>query len=202
MTPLGTGPRPIDRREAVQLVAAMLGGVLVGGSALVAGCRPGGPTTKHPLSFTEADIALLDEIAETILPATRTPGAKAAKVGEFMGLMVTDCYDERDQVIFSDGLRRLDDACRRAHSVGFTKATPAQRTALLTTLDQEQKDFMDRKKEGDASHYFRMMKELTLLGYFTSEIGSTQAQRFVPVPGRYDPCVDYHPGDRAWASPA
>src|SRR5438046_2736551 len=111
MTPLGTGPRPIDRREAVQLVAAMLGGVLVGGSALVTGCRSGRPATTNPLRFSEADVALLDEIAETILPATSTPGAKAAKVGEFMRLMVTDCYDERDQAVFSHGLRRLDDAC-------------------------------------------------------------------------------------------
>ena len=49
------------------------------------------------------------------------------------------------------------------------------------------------------AHYFRMMKELALLGYFTSEIGCTQAQRYVESPGRYDPCVPYTPGEKAWA---
>jgi hypothetical protein len=49
------------------------------------------------------------------------------------------------------------------------------------------------------NHYFRMMKELTLLGYFTSEIGYTQAQRYVESPGRFDPCVPYQAGEPAWA---
>ena len=52
------------------------------------------------------------------------------------------------------------------------------------------------------AHYFRMMKELTLLGYFTSEIGCTKAQQYVETPARFDPCVDYKPGDRAWAGHA
>ena len=52
---------------------------------------------------------------------------------------------------------------------------------------------------GEPAHYFRMIKELTLLGYFTSEIGSTQALRFAPVPGRFDPCLEYPPGERSWS---
>src|SRR5207237_156710 len=52
------------------------------------------------------------------------------------------------------------------------------------------------------AHYFRMMKELALLGYFTSEIGCTQAQRYLDAPGRYDPCIPYNPGEKAWASHA
>jgi hypothetical protein len=56
---------------------------------------------------------------------------------------------------------------------------------------------------GDApNHYFRMMKELTLLGYFTSEIGCTKAQRYVESPGRFDPCVPYTPGETSWAAHA
>lgn len=202
MTTLGTGHQPIDRRAAVHRVAAILGGTLVGGSALWTGCRAAGKTGANPATFEATDIGFLDEIAETILPATKTPGAKAAKVGEFMAVIVKDCYDERDQRVFRDGMRQLDEACRRAYSASFLKATPAKRTELLITLDREQKEFMDRKKDEEPSHYFRMMKELTLLGYFTSEIGSTQAQRFAEVPGRYDPCVEYRPGERAWASPA
>ena len=52
------------------------------------------------------------------------------------------------------------------------------------------------------THYFRMVKELSMLGYFTSEIGCKQAQRYVESPGRYDPCVPYTPGQKAWAGHA
>jgi hypothetical protein len=66
-------------------------------------------------------------------------------------------------------------------------------------LDAEQKQYQKDKKKEDPSHYFRMMKELTLLGYFTSEIGSKQARRYVPVPGRFEGCIPYKKGDKAFA---
>jgi hypothetical protein len=77
--------------------------------------------------------------------------------------------------------------------------TPQQRHDLLVKLDGEQKQFMQTKKKEDPKPYFRMMKELTLLGYFTSEIGCTQARRYVPVPGKYEGCIPYQKGDKAWA---
>jgi hypothetical protein len=239
----------IGRREAIRRVGALLGGIsFVGGSALLTACERRAPAAAGaPIGeFTLDDIALLDEIAETILPATKTPGAKAAKTGAFMALMVTDSYNATDRKIFRDGMRQLDDASRKAHNAGFMTATPQQRLALLETLDREQKAYTDardaaskaktrpdstksagskkvepflpeQRKEAapgaqagaataitaDApAHYFRMMKELALLGYFTSEIGCTQALRYVESPGRFDPCVPYVAGEKAWASHA
>ena len=58
---------------------------------------------------------------------------------------------------------------------------------------------MGAKKGDDPSHYFRMMKELALLGYFTSEIGYTRAQRYEESPGRFEPCIPYKAGERSWA---
>ena len=143
---------------------------------------------------------MLDEVAETILPETKTPGAKAAQVGPFMALMVTDTYDEGDQTIFRDGMRKLDAACQAMHRTSFMEATPPQRLALLEQLDREQKAYMDARHGDDTpAHYFRMMKELALLGYFTSEIGYTKAMRYAETPGRFDPCVPYTPGETAWA---
>jgi hypothetical protein len=77
--------------------------------------------------------------------------------------------------------------------------TPAQRTALLEQLDREQYAHVRQHPAGAGPHYFRMMKELALLGYFTSEIGYTQAMRYTETPGRFDPCVPYAPGEKAWA---
>ena len=187
--------RLIDRREAIRRVSAILGGIaFVGGSTLVNACERGQRRASSG-SFTTEDIGFLDEVAETILPETKTPGAKAAKVGAFMAMMVTDTYDEANQQIFRDGMRQLDAA-------SFMAASPAQRLARLEQLDREQKDYMDAKVEDAPAHYFRMMKELTLLGYFTSEIGYMQAMRYVESPGRFDPCVPYTPGETIWASHA
>jgi hypothetical protein len=117
-----------------------------------------------------------------------------------MNTMATDCYDEKDQKVFADGLSALDKACEKAHGNGFMKASPEQRKEVLTALDKEAKDYNASKKDGDPNHYFALMKQLTLLGYFTSEIGATQALRYVAVPGRYEGCIPYKKGDRAWAT--
>lgn len=192
----------IDRREAIRRVSALLGGVaFVGGGALLTACerrQPGASGTAAG-TFTTQDIGFLDEVAETILPETKTPGAKAAQVGAFMALMVTDTYEPSDQKIFQDGMRQLDQESKTANGTTFMAATPAQRLSLLERLDREQKTYMDARKDDAPTHYFRMMKELTLLGYFTSEIGYTQAMRYVESPGRFDPCVPYAPGETAWA---
>ncbi len=224
----------ITRREAVLRVTVMLGGIaLVGGSALITGCREGEekkPSTTEEASFTPDEIAFLDEVADTILPTTSTPGAKAAKTGAFMAVMVRDTYEPRDQKVFRAGMKSIDDATQKAHSVSFMKATPQQRLSVLEQLDKDQKSYMDARRDAEKkeaekhltdqrkevapgadagpaaaitekppAHYFRMMKELALLGYFTSEIGMTQALRYVEAPGRYDPCVPYKPGEKAWA---
>ena len=220
----------VSRREAIRRVTAVLGGVaLVGGSALLNGCREGAGDAEFR-EFTADDIAFLDEVADTILPATSTPGAKAAQTGAFMALMVKDSYDPRDQRIFRDGMRTIDEESRKMHDVGFMEATPQQRLALLERLDRDQRShsearraasrakslawLSDQRQEAasgsDAgaataitadtpAHYFRMMKELALLGYFTSEIGMTQAQRYVESPGRFDPCAPFAPGEKSWA---
>ena len=222
----------ISRREAVLRVTALLGGMaLVGGSAFLSGCR-----AEHTADnvFSPDDIAFLDEVADTILPTTSSsPGAKAAKTGAFMALMVRDSYSADDQKVFRAGMNKIDDATQKAHKVSFLKATPEQRLAVLTVFDRDQRTAMqaiedeqrkrslawldEPRSEGAAgtnagaattatqnppAHFFRMMKELSLLGYFTSEIGATKALRYVESPGRYDPCVPYTPGEKEWASHA
>src|SRR5206468_5878222 len=176
----------IDRREAIRRVSLLLGGIALAGSGgLVAACERAqqrAATTTSVGTFTAQDIALLDEVADTILPETKTPGAKAAHVGAFMALMVTDTYEDRDQQTFRDGLRQLNEA-------SFMSATPAQRLALLERLDREQKAYGETHRDDTppaAPHYFRQIKELALLGYFTSDIGCTQATRYRETPGRFD----------------
>ncbi|MGZ3755978.1 MAG: gluconate 2-dehydrogenase subunit 3 family protein [Mucilaginibacter sp.] len=191
----------MDRREAISRVALIMGGTLIGGEYLLSGCKT---KTAESLNIAELfkpeNVKFLDEVADTILPTTKTPGAKAAKVGSFMGGMVKDCYTPVDQQIFIVGIQKLNDAAKDKYNKDFIACSTTERTALLTELDHEQKAYTVTKKPEDPNHYFRMMKELTLLGYFTSEIGCTQALRYLPVPGRFDGNMPYKKGDKAWAT--
>lgn len=192
----------LTRREAIRRVSALLGGAaLIGQAAWLSGCATGQRTARE--IFSAADVTLLDEIADTILPETKTPGAKAAKVGPFIALMVRDTYDPREQRLFLDGLKALERESNAQNGVGFMASSPEQRVALLERLDREAQTYMrENPAAGDRPHYFRMIKELTLLGYFTSEIGYTQAMRYAETPGRFDPCTTYTVGDKAWAAHA
>jgi len=227
-------PELITRREAVARVAALLGGVaLIGGSALITGCRT--EKANAPFTpFTPDEVAYLDEIADTILPTTSTPGAKAAKTGEFMARMVTDSYHDDDQKTFRDGMVKLNDLSKEKNGgKTFMEATPEQRLALLKGLDKERFDYSEKQRieglkksqdflaksvqenapktesqqaaaatEEPPNRYFRMMKELALLGYFTSQIGATQALVYEEAPGKYEPCIPYQPGQKAYADHA
>jgi glucoside 3-dehydrogenase (cytochrome c) hitch-hiker subunit len=227
-------PEMITRREAVARVAALLGGVaLIGGNALITGCRT--EKTDVPFTpFTPDEVAYLDEIADTILPTTSTPGAKAAKTGELMARIVNDSYSPEDQKIFRAGMVKLDDASKDKNGgKTFMQATPEQRLALLKTLDKEHFDYSEKRRleglkkskdflaqtaqegapkresqqataitEEPPNRYFRMMKELSLLGYFTSEIGCTQAQVYEESPGKWEPCIPYKPGQKSYAGHA
>jgi Gluconate 2-dehydrogenase subunit 3 len=185
----------MDRREAVQYISLLLGGTIVGGNTFLAGCKS---NTGSETAFSTEDIAYLDEIANTILPDTSTPGAKAAKVGQFMTVMVNDCYEEKNQKIFHEGMNKLNEFSGKTYDGSFMKINEQQRHDLLVKLDNEQKEYMKNKKPEDPSHYFRMMKELTLLGYFTSEIGCTKARRYIETPGKFEGCIPYKKGDKAW----
>ena len=190
----------MNRRDALSRVALLLGGTVIGGEFFLSGCTASDKKIGQSVDFTADDIAYLDEVAETIIPATDTPGAKAAKVGTFMTVMVKDCYDEKNQKVFLEGMNKLNEASKKKfNGNGFMKITPEQRKELLTEIDKEQKEYGKSKKKEDEAHYFTQMKQLTLLGYFTSEPGATQALRYVAVPGRFDACIPYKKGDKAWA---
>ena len=187
----------MERRELLKMIAVLTGTALIGGD-LLTGCKTkdviGGPV------FSAADAAFLDEVADTILPPTKSPGAKAAKVGSFMTVMVNDTYEEKDQQTFHAGINLLNEASKKACGKDFMDASTEQRTALLTALDKEAKEYQQTKKKEDQNHYFTMIKQLTLLGYFTSKEGATQALRYIAVPGKYEGNVAYKKGDKAWAT--
>lgn len=204
----------MERRELLKMIAILTGGAVIGGDVFLTGCTAGGSSAS---GFTAENIAMLDEIGDTILPATDSPGAKATKIGEFMKVIVTDCYTDAQQKAFGDGLAGFNEACKKLNGKGFMDCDAAQRKVFLVSLEKEAKAYNQQRDEkdkparekaekemdpdyvGTPSHYYTMMKQLTLWGYFSSEIGSKQALRFLPIPGRYDGALPYKKGDKAWA---
>jgi len=186
----------MNRREALSRVALIMGGTVLGAEAFLSGCTTGATGLK----FSQDDISFLNEIAETILPATDTPGAKEAKVGEFMTVIVKDCYEAKDQTAFMAGMKKLNEASTKASGKTFMQVTAEQRHSLLVDLDKEATAFQKTKKPDETKHYFTMLKELTLWGFFSSEVGATKALRYIAVPGKYEGTVPYKKGDKAWAT--
>ena len=191
----------MNRREALSSVALLLGGTIIGAEMFLSGCTNADKNIGTAgLNFSPNDISFLDEVGDTIIPATDTPGAKDAKIGEFMHTIVRDCYDDKQQKIFVDGMGQLNQASKQKNGKYFMESSPAERKTLLIELDKEQQAYTAKKKPEDPPHYFRMMKELTIWGYFTSEPGATKALRYIAVPGRYEGCIPYKKGDKAWAT--
>lgn len=183
----------MNRRDALKSVVLMMGGTMIGASTILTGCSP--ERQLKDLNFTPEELAFLDEIGETIIPTTDTPGAKAAKIGEFINMMVKECYDADQQKAFIEGLNKLGADFKAEKGADFMDASPEDRLAFLNDMQTK------FNASGDAREpiVINMLRDLTLLGYFSSEIGATQALRYVETPGRFDPCVDYKKGDKAWA---
>jgi len=190
----------MNRKKALSHIGLILGGTIVGSQAFLTGCSNGPDKISGALDFSPKNISFLDEVGETILPTTASsPGAKETMIGDFMKTIVTDCYEVKNQEIFMEGIGKLNKAAKDKFGSVFVDLEPAKRHELLVAIDKEASEYKKAKKDTDPEHYFTLMKQLTLWGYFTSKPGATKALRYVPVPGRYEGCIDYKKGDKAWA---
>ncbi len=185
----------MKRRDILQHIAILTGASVLGADRFLGGAWNRTFATE---TFSAADIAFFDEVAETILPRTASPGAKDAKVGAFIANYATQCYDKDDQQVLKKGIEALNLASKTAYNKPFLELDAAQRQALLTPIANSAR----RQSEEDETHsltYFTYMHQLTMLGFFTSEPGATKVLRYLPVPGNYEGCIPYEKGTKSWA---
>lgn len=175
----------INRRESIQRLSLLVGGAL--STQVTAGLMGQVLNKGASLEVSDAQQALLAELADVIIPDTDTPGAKAAKVEEFIVRVVRDCYEFKDQQFFYAGLDKLDADSQAAHQKGFVELDADAKQAMVKDLIKSNQPF------------FRQMRELTVTGYFTSEIGATQALDYVAVPGRFEGDIPLAEGQKTWA---
>ena len=139
-------------------------------------------------------------IADMIIPATDTPGARAARVHEFIDTLLADWSPDDERARFLAGLADVDARARAAFGADFLGATEAQRVTLLTQLDAEAQAARPAKPDSRQPPFFQQMKFLTVFGYCTSEVGAKAELHYETIPGAYDGCRPFagwraNPGD-------
>lgn len=154
-----------------------------------------------PAGWSAEDEALLNLIGDTIVPTTaESPGAGAVGIGRFMIVQATDCYAVSATETLRRGLKEVSELSRAEYGKSFDALSVPEREKLLTEYEAKPAAKSGGGSAGGATaHPFRLMKELTVLGYCTSESGATQALRYLPVPGGYNGAVKLAKGDRSWA---
>jgi hypothetical protein len=185
----------MNRRDLLKLIAASTGMSLIGGGVISAQ-EPANQTADVSAVFSQADIQKLDEVAETIIPRTDTAGAKDAAVGAFMAVFVADCYTPEQRGLFLSALPDIERRSQEGYKKELLQLTPEERHELVVALDKEARASV----KADKPHYFTMIKQLTLMGFFTSKIGATEVLVYDEIPGGFEACVPYVKGKPAWAT--
>ena len=191
----------ITRRQALRRVGALLGGIVSAPTVagLLSGCqRTAGPDWS-PQALTATQNQMVDTIAEIIIPTTDTPGASAANVNRFIDAMIGESYLEEDRTRFLEGLEEVDARCEEDYGAPFVELDAEQQRALVAELDDETFGPDAPVPDRDAPLFFRMMKELVIIGYYTSEVGATEELQTNIAPGYYDGDVPYKEVGRAWS---
>ncbi|MEL6925046.1 MAG: gluconate 2-dehydrogenase subunit 3 family protein, partial [Bacteroidota bacterium] len=165
----------MTRREAIKRTSLLVGGGLSAAvvTGVMSGCQATGAPDWQPQVLQPEQAMLLESVTDIILPATDTPGAKELHVAEFIDLMLKDCYNKTDQEKFKSGLDDLAKAGTVAFNKPFGKCTAEQQLELVNTLDRNTfgAEVTDNQEQ---ARFYRTLKSLTLLGYFTAEPVMTQ----------------------------
>lgn len=203
----------MERRNLLKMIMAATGVAMVGGNAFAYQLKD-----KIPLSatlFSSEDMMLFNEVAEVIIPRTDTPGAKDANVGLIALVLANDCYTPAERDVFIKGLQSLNKQAQEKYGKAFLLLSPGQKTEFVHLLDAEAKTYNKAQKvyymsakpddiyggrEQAPPHYFTMLKQLTIFGFFTSKEGATKVLRYEAIPGKYNGDLEYKKGDRAWAT--
>ena len=147
---------------------------------------------------------LIAALAETIIPATNTPGAKEAQVDKFILSMLLECTDRKTLNRFVDGLVSVDAYSSHHYNKPFETCSKTEQREVVRYLQQRdriQTGVVGKlRKKMLGKPFYTTMRQYTIEGFCTSEKGATQVLRYVAVPGKYIGCMPLLPGETAWAT--
>lgn len=187
----------MNRREYIKNTALALG-LGVSGIALseiFVSCAKDANLTWKPVFLSPNQAATIAEITETILPKTKTPGAKELGVPQFIDKMVNDTMDAAGKEAFVKDLEAFDNNCKAKYGKTFVELDPAKREEYLLALDKESPrsgmSLWGINLEPDAPKptFYKKVKGMTLFGFYTSESIGKNVLVYDPVPGDYIACM-------------
>jgi hypothetical protein len=138
--------------------------------------------------LTPAQDAAVTAVAEGIIPRTDTPGATDAKVNEFIDLLLADWYKEEDRNRLLRGIDAIDAEARALGNTTFAAATPSTQRMLLERWDTAESG------PETATAAFKRLKNLTIYGYFTSEIAVKEVTKPIIFHPAFEGCVPFPAG--------
>lgn len=197
----------MNRREILKIAAVLMGGGLSGSLStnVLAGLAPTNQPSRAVFSTPiRKSVAIL---AEMIIPKTDTPGAIEAGAPAFIEMMVADWFTDGERTIFYGGLKSLDAFCKASYQKDFNACDNQQRIVALKNSEKSASSYKSKEEVMGFSQktvdpntpFFTKLKELTVLGYFTSEVGSKQALSYNPMPMRYEGDYDFDKVGREWS---
>jgi hypothetical protein len=191
----------MNRREAIERTALILGYAISAPAmmGILNGCKATPELAFKPVFLTEEQARLVGEIAEVIIPKTDTPGAKDAGVPAFIDTMLKDVYKQEDKDKFIAGLNSFNEEAKKSAGSDFVDLDPSKQVEFFKSVhDPAVAGF----KTGEIKErpFVLMIKELTCLGFFTSELGATQVLQYEAVPGAYRGCVPLAEVGKTWAT--
>ncbi len=180
----------MDRRELIQRAAALMGGAISSSAiaGVLAGCTATPVDAVEKQSFLTADeMRTVTAMADQIIPRTDTPGAVDAGVPAFIDRMLAGYYQDEERAIVRAGLGAVSTDAAELGGRAFPELTSGEQVALMEQYDQQQYNYTRANANvQDASpHFFRLIKELTIVGFCTSEAGATKLMNYNQNPGPY-----------------
>lgn len=199
----------INRRDLVLAIATTMGGVALGTPTLraMAGEVPTAVPSRQ--IFSDSESRMVSVLAEMIIPETDTPGAIAVGTPAFIEMMVADWYTDAERRIFFEGLATLDSFSVASFGSNFLEASDAQRITALQDAEAQAASYQSpvgggflaamSKYVDEQLPFFTKIKELTVIGYYSSERGATEEMAYNPMPMRYDGEYDFDEIGRHWS---
>jgi len=185
----------MDRRSFIAFAIACGSSFSLPVSRCLAAAVNAGTDSESAFALNPGHRALLEALTEHIIPQTDTPGALAAGVPRFIEFLWAQGFEALERDRFLAGLDDIENASRRESGSSFLSLPMERQVAILQKLEASGREHGTAEDPG----FFHVLKEMTLIGYYTSEPGATLEARYVPMPGRYDACIPLQPNDRAFA---
>lgn len=188
----------IDRKEAIKRTALLIGGAVFAPNVLgvLQGCTAQPGVDWEPVLFTNEQARLTSTLADVIIPKDEYPSASEAGVPAFIESMINDVYTEEQRTKFLEGLDAFAEKSRVELDGEYYESAEEDRYDFTYNENQNSLEI----ERGQDVPFFLRFKELTILGYFTSEVGATEVLRYQAVPGMYDGCMPFEEVGKTWAT--